>query len=69
VAVWRYPCRFCGLSTEGADTYVICASCLAELDFEARHERRRRAPSDDCVGPTLSADEIEARLRKLLDDW
>lgn len=68
----RFPCRVCGLSTDGPDTYVICQACADE------YERWSEGP--DCGLPDavtaealplypLSDDEIEARLRHLLDDW
>ena len=28
----RFPCRVCGSSTEGVDTYVVCADCLHDFD-------------------------------------
>jgi hypothetical protein len=64
MAVSRYPCRVCGLLTEGVDTYVICSACL--LGFETRSRER----SGDGVGhlPSITG-EVEARLRRLLDDW
>jgi hypothetical protein len=60
----RFPCRACGLSTEGFDTYVICSDCT--LAFE----RRFRETVHDGVQhlPQISG-ETEARLRRLLDDW
>lgn len=70
----RFPCRLCGQSTDGVDAYVVCSDCAA--DFE-RHAAERPsddgrspfvAPADPLVLP-LSAGEMEARLRKLLDDW
>jgi hypothetical protein len=60
----RYPCRACGLLTEGVDTYVICSACT--LDFEMRY---REAVRDGVQHlPPITGD-IEARLRRLLDDW
>jgi hypothetical protein len=60
----RFPCRACGLPTDGVDTYVICSDCT--LDFEMRF----RETSHDGVQhlPEITG-EIEARLRRLLDDW
>ena len=69
MAVWRYPCRVCGLPTDGMDTYVICSGCLSELDLEARYDQRHQASLDGPVEATLTASEAEARIRKLLDDW
>jgi hypothetical protein len=59
-----FPCRACGLLTEGVDAYVICADCT--LEFEARyqetiHDGEQRVPQ--------ITGEIEARLRRLVDDW
>ena len=69
----RYPCRVCGQSTEGQDSYVVCPPCVE--DFEMRAGEREstalqafRSPAEPPVVP-LSPDEVEARLRKLLDDW
>ena len=68
VALWRYPCRRCGSPTDGVDTYVICGSCLDELDGETQLDRR--LPSfDSAPDVTLRAGEAEAQVRKLLDDW
>jgi hypothetical protein len=74
MGVSRYPCRACGISTEGEDTYVICPSCLAEL--EPRWDGQAAAPEGPGAVPPegwlpqpLAPDEIEARLRRLLDDW
>lgn len=60
----RFPCRACGLPTEGLDTYVICSDCT--LDFE----RRFRETVHDGVQhlPQITG-ATEARLRRLLDDW
>jgi hypothetical protein len=64
MAVSRYPCRVCGLPTDGVDTYVVCSDCLL------RYERRFREQDGDGVGHLPSIDgEVEVRLRKLLDDW
>jgi hypothetical protein len=58
----------CGSPTDGVDTYVICGSCLDELDGEAQPDRR--LPSrDGAPDVTLTAGEAEAQVRKLLDDW
>jgi hypothetical protein len=70
----RFPCRVCGQSTEGVDVYVVCSDCVAEYD-----RRAVEGPGDDVrsaylppTGPVhlpLTAGEVEARLRKMLDDW
>lgn len=64
MAYSRYPCRVCGRPTTGVDTYVVCSDCL--LGFE----RRSRERAGDGVEhlPSIAGD-VEARLRKLLDDW
>lgn len=68
----RFPCRVCGQSTDGTDTYVICLDCAE--DFELRMDGPRYDRSDDVpvvavTSVPLSPDEIEARLRHLLDSW
>ena len=64
MAASPYPCRVCGLPTMGVDTYVVCADCVL------RFERRSRERDGDGVEhlPSIAGD-VEARLRKLLDDW
>jgi hypothetical protein len=69
MAVSRFPCRSCGLPTESEDAYIVCSGCLEELEAAARHKDGRRATEDDLVPAPLPPHEIEARLRKLLDDW
>ena len=68
MAVSRYPCSSCGQLTEGEDSYVLCCRCLNELEAAARADRARR-PDEDVVAAPLAPHEVEARLRKLLDDW
>lgn len=70
----RFPCRVCGQATEGVDAYVVCSDCVAE--YEQRAAERRgddgRSPFLPSTGPVplpLTTGEMEARLRKLLDDW
>jgi hypothetical protein len=69
MAVSRFPCRSCGQPTEGEDAYVVCAGCLEELDAAAEYDRGRRPGEDDVVATPLAPHEVEAQLRKLLDDW
>jgi len=64
MAATRYPCWMCGLPTLGADTYVVCSDCL--LVFEMRSRERA---GDGVDHLPLFDGEVEARLRKLLDDW
>ena len=60
----HFPCRACGLPTEGVDTYVICSDCT--LDFE---ERFRESACDGAEHLPPITGETEVRLRRLLDDW
>jgi hypothetical protein len=53
----------CGQATEGIDAYVVCSACL--LGFEMR-SRERAGDGVDHL-PMIVGD-VEARLRKLLDD-
>ena len=69
MAVSRFPCRSCGQLTEAEDAYVVCAGCLEEFEAAAQHDRARRAEVDDFIATPLAPHEVEARLRKLLDDW
>jgi hypothetical protein len=61
MAVLRYPCRVCGRATGGEDPYVVCEGCLAELEGPAAR--------GEAAGVPLSPDEVEARVRRLLDGW
>ena len=68
----RFPCRVCGQPTEGLDTYVVCHDCLEA--FEARAGRRSTYEADAqmpmaIAGIPLSPDEVQERLRALLDSW
>jgi hypothetical protein len=74
MAVSRYPCRVCGRATDGEDTYVICDSCLADLEPPPSEPRSADAEfSSVRLGGSLpiplSPDEVEERLKRLLDDW
>jgi len=60
----RFPCRACGLSTEGVDVYVICVDCA--LVFEMRFRETIRDGVQHL--PPITG-ETEDRLRRLLDDW
>ena len=64
MAVSRYPCRVCAQFTEGVDTYVVCSGCLTR--FEMRF-RERVGDGVDHLPPVTG--DVEARLRRLLDDW
>jgi hypothetical protein len=69
MAVSRFPCRSCGQPTEGEDAYVVCAGCLEELEADARHDALRREADGEIAVTPLAPHEVEAQLRKLLDDW
>jgi hypothetical protein len=58
-----FPCRWCGDTTAGVDSYVVCADCVR--DFELRVSADTSAYDDTAQAPI--APEVEARLRKLLD--
>ena len=70
----RFPCRVCGQSTDGVDVYVVCSDCVTEYEQRAR-DRLGDDGRSPCLPPScstqvpLTAGEVEARLRKLLDDW
>ena len=70
----RYPCRVCERSTEGEDSYTVCSECLADLELRSGEQTYDRgaghhAPDGGSGQVPLAPDEIEARLRRLLDDW
>ena len=74
MAASRFPCRVCGQSTEGIDLYVVCSDCVAEYEQQARDRlgddgRFPSLPPTYSTQAPLTAGEVEARLRKLLDDW
>ena len=69
MAVSRFPCRSCGQPTESVDAYIVCAGCLEELEAAAQSDRGQRRTDDDFIATPLPPHEVEARLRKLLDDW
>ena len=69
MAVSRYPCRSCGQLTDGEDAYVVCGGCLDELDAAAQADGGLRHAEDDVGAAPLAPHEVEAQLRKLLDDW
>jgi hypothetical protein len=74
MAVSRYPCRACGRATEGEDTYVICCRCLAEFESHSNEQPvgldgADGDAADGSSSTTLTPEEVEASLRRLLDDW
>jgi hypothetical protein len=73
MAAFRFPCRVCGQATDGLDSYVVCSDCIAELDLLSSIQAVDGEPSqsgeNDLVHASPSQDEIDARVRKLLDDW
>ena len=70
-----YPCLECGQLTESPDKYIICDRCLdrfeARLRDELCSERPETAPRrpEGTSEMPLSADEVDERVRRLLDDW
>jgi hypothetical protein len=60
----RFPCRVCGMPTSGTDTYVVCSDCLLRFEKLSRH---RAGDGTEHLPPITGV--VEARLRKLLDDW
>jgi len=64
MAASPYPCLVCGLPTQGVDTYVVCSDCVLRLEM-----RSRERDGDGVEHLPLIAGDVEARLRKLLDDW
>jgi hypothetical protein len=70
-----YPCLQCGRLSEGMDKYVICECCLDRFEASLADERCRGLGSPHPRRPTgaspipLSADEVDERLGRLLDDW
>jgi hypothetical protein len=60
----RFPCRVCGTSTDGVDTYVVCVDCLQDFD-SGRRSGMRLQPNDELARAPLTP-EAEARVRKLL---
>ena len=63
-----FPCRVCGTSTEGVDSYVVCADCLRDFDSGLRTGMvlgNVRLFDELAHAPLTPADEV--RLRKLLD--
>lgn len=74
MSIKRYPCRICGRSTDGADTYVVCAECADEYDRLTDLAGASVFVTPSVVPPDLScpepmSPEVEAWLRRLLDDW
>jgi NMD protein affecting ribosome stability and mRNA decay len=72
MAGFPFPCLECGRPTENTDRYVVCDACLLtiERELEAGRDRILRAngrPDPRC--DALSQEEIDARVRRLLDDW
>jgi len=58
-----FPCRVCGMSTEGIDSYVVCAGCLRDFDNGVSDGVRLY---DNLAHAPLTSDD-EVRVRKLLD--
>jgi len=64
----RFPCRVCGTSTEGVDTYVVCGDCVRDFDSGLRTGMvlRNVRPYDELAHAPLTPED-EVRLRRLLD--
>jgi hypothetical protein len=63
-----FPCRVCGTSTEGVDTYVVCGDCVRDFDNGFRTGNgiaSIRLYDERAHAPLTPEDEV--RLRKLLD--
>ena len=64
-----YPCLQCGQLTESQDKYIVCEHCLQR--FEERCGGREltfpRVAEETSEMPL--SDEVNERLRRLLDDW
>jgi len=54
----RYLCWICGELIVAADRYVVGRPCLARVELSTERE-----------DVTLSRAEIDAPVRKLLDNW
>jgi hypothetical protein len=64
----RFPCRVCGASTDGVDTYVVCADCLRDFDTGRRTGVvLRNVRPYDALAHARMTPEDEARVRRLLD--
>jgi len=61
-----FPCRVCGTSIEGVDTYVVCLDCLQDFDTGRRTGDVRFRLYDELAHAPLTPDD-EGKLRKLLD--
>ena len=63
-----FPCRVCGTSTEGVDTYVVCAACVHDFDSGRRTDMvLRNVRLYDALARAPMTPEDEARVRRLLD--
>jgi len=63
MSVRRFPCRVCGSLTSGADSYVVCADCLGEVELRFSEG----VNSNDEFAHAPIPPEVEAKLRKLLN--
>jgi len=64
MAASHFPCRVCGQPTQGADSYVVCLDCA--MRFEMRF---RESIGDGVMHLPHVTGDIEALLKKLVDDW
>jgi NMD protein affecting ribosome stability and mRNA decay len=65
-------CVECGQAIEVPNKHLVCDDCLARLDPRLRAEQLRRAnarPISHPRGEPLSQDELDERVRHLLNDW
>ena len=58
IPIPRYPCWICGELIIAADNYAVCLLCLARVELSAERE-----------DSPLPQTEIDAQVRRLLDDW
>jgi hypothetical protein len=63
----------CGQATDSVDSYIVCEPCIADLEpsglWSLGGAGDGQADEDDTLHAETSQDEIDARVRKLLDDW
>ncbi|MFN8635915.1 MAG: hypothetical protein U0893_18865 [Chloroflexota bacterium] len=73
MATDQFPCRLCGQTMSGLDSYVVCDACIEGFGCDAlipmQPLRPRQLGAHGRPLIPLSPDEIDARLRHLLNDW
>ena len=70
----HFPCRVCDRSTEGVDSYTVCSDCLADVERRSGQQSSSLGEAQHVLPAAfqqtpLAPDEVEARLKKLLDSW